>query len=125
MNGLHRHGSASCVIKDSILVPKEMRKGLRELTKLHTPAESRGKGHATALLHDVCAKADEAGVLLLLHVEPYAQPDMTKAQLEAWYVRFGFQMIQPDPLLMARMVGGTPRVLSLPTRAVGCAIEAM
>jgi hypothetical protein len=100
-----------------------MRDGIRELTKLETPVEHRKNGDATALLHAICDEADTQRLVLLLHVEPFGDADMGSSQLEAWYEKFGFMVIQPEPKLMARMVGATPRLLNPVTAAVGRAIE--
>lgn len=125
MNGNYKRGQATCLVKRSVQVPQEMREGLREITKLFTPIAERGKGHANALLTAVCEEADAKSLVLLVHVEPFGEPDLGASQLEQWYAKFGFQVIQDEPKLMARMVGSTPRVLSAATKAVGLAIEAM
>lgn len=96
-----------------------MRTQTRELSALEVPVESRRAGHATALMHDVCSEADEAGITLVLFVQPFNDPDMSRAQLAAWYARsFGFVPIQAEPMLMARMPGSTPRMLTGIAQAV-------
>jgi hypothetical protein len=126
MNGKYQRGYATCMVKASVQVPQEMRAGLREISKIHTPIAHRRNGDATQLLMAVCEEADTQGFVLLLHVQPYGEPDLGASQLTDWYERFGFQTIQAEPHLMARMVGATPRVLSANpiTAAVGRAIEA-
>lgn len=127
MIGEYQHGQATCVLKRSVQIPADMRNGIRELAKLHTPIERRKNGDATELLRSICEEADTQGIMLMLHVEPFGDPDLGPSQLEAWYAKFGFMVFQAEPKLMARMVGATPRVLSANpvTAAVGRAIEAM
>lgn len=126
MLGKYQHGQASCVLQRSVQIPADMRNGIRELSKLQTPIERRKNGDATQLLHAICEEADTQGIVLMLHVEPFGDPDMGVSQLEAWYAKFGFMLIQAEPKLMARMVGSTPRVLNANpvTAAVSRAIEA-
>jgi GNAT superfamily N-acetyltransferase len=121
MRGKYQRGEATCLVKRSVQVPVFMRDGLREISKLETPVEHRGKGHATELLKAICEEADTQSLVLLLHVAPFGEAELGASQLERWYERFGFQTIQEEPKLMARMVGGTPRVLerSAVNRAIG------
>lgn len=103
-------GAASCKLGRTVQVPAHMRDGIVELSGLFCPAEQRREGFATSLVDMICNEADDDGKVLLLHVAPYAPGGMSKEQLAAWYAgRFGFQPIQAEPLLMARMVGATPR----------------
>ena len=57
----------------------------------------------------------DAGVVLVVWPQPFGDDiSMSRDQLIDWYGRsFGFQVIQPDPVLMARMPGSTPRMLKL------------
>ncbi len=55
------------------------------------------------------AEADEAGMLLLLRPLPYDSNGPDREQLADWYSRFGFDVLQRDPLLMARAAGAEPR----------------
>lgn len=111
----YRVGPATCRVRRSNAVPMQMREGVRELCSLEVPAAEQGKGYATTLVHKVCREADEAGVVLILWPQPWGDNiAMSRNQLAEWYAReFGFQAIQPDPLLMARMPGATPRALGL------------
>lgn len=117
-------GPASCRVRRTQAVPAHMREHVRELAALQVPAAEQGKGYATTLVHKVCRDADEAGVVLLVWPQPFGDVAMSREQLQAWYARaFGFQVLQPEPLLMARPVDGTPRVLAL-TPAAGAAFTA-
>lgn len=50
---------------------------------------------------------------LLILVQPTEDSDLGRSQLAAWYAReFGFAPIQAEPMLMARMPGSTPRLLT-------------
>ena len=127
MLGKYQHGKATCVLNRSVQVPSEMRNGIREISSLQTPAESRRNGDATQLLHSICEEADTQRIVLLLHAEPFGDSALDADQLESWYAKFGFMVIQAEPKLMARMVDSTPRVLACNpvTLAVAHAIEAM
>lgn len=116
----YKNGSARCRIRQTNAIPQHMRDSVRELCCLEVPEIDQGKGFATSLLHRICREADAALVILVLWPQPFGEHiAMSRDQLVEWYARaFGFQTIQPKPLLMARMPGGTPRVLSLqPTAA--------
>lgn len=117
-------GNATLTIGECRALPKDMRAATRELSGLFVPIESRHSGHATALMHDVCSEADETGITLVLFVQPFDDPDLSRAQLADWYARrFGFVPIQAEPLLMARMPGSTPRYLTGVAKAVSEAMQ--
>jgi hypothetical protein len=64
----------------------------------------------------VCREADAAGLVLVLSPQPFGDNiNLSKEQLTDWYERsFGFAIIQHEPMvLMARMPGATPRLLTL------------
>lgn len=107
--GARKFGAATCKLGRTVQVPAHMREQIVELSALHVPIEQRREGFATALLTEICKEADAAGKLLLLHVKPFSDGVMSASQLATFYSRFGFQDIQPDPRLMARMPGSTPR----------------
>lgn len=125
MLGKYQQGHATCELKRSTQIPTDMRDGIRELVKLETPVKHRGKGYASALLKSICDEADTQCIVLMLHVQPFGDYDHSSSQLEDFYAKFGFMVIQADPRLMARMVGATPRILNPVTEAVGRAIEAL
>lgn len=111
--GIRKFGGASCKVTRTVQVPEKLRNHMMEVSGIYTPIEQRGQGHATKLMGLVCDEADAAGKLLLIHVQPYGDPDLSAAQLEKWYSdKFGFVRIQDKPLLMARAVGATPRFLT-------------
>lgn len=86
---------------------------MMELSSVFVPIDQRKQGWATKMVGLVCDEADAAGKLLLIHVQPYGDPDLGASQLEKWYGdKFGFSRIQDEPLLMARPVGATPRFLT-------------
>lgn len=111
----HRVGPASCRIRQTNAVPERMRGRIREVCCVEVPAAEQNKGYATTLLHKVCREADEHNVVLVIWPHPFGDNiSLSKGQLIDWYrERFGFQCIQPEPYLMARMPGATPRILSL------------
>jgi N-acetylglutamate synthase-like GNAT family acetyltransferase len=101
--GQRKYGAATCEIRFAEGVPPAMKHDVRMLTDLRTEDHSQGKGHATELLTRMFAEADRMKVILLLTPEPDENGPMTKAQLVQWYGQLGFQELQPQPLLMARM----------------------
>jgi GNAT superfamily N-acetyltransferase len=87
-------------------LPKRLRDRTREITKIHTPAKEQGQGHATELLSEVCDEADRAGLTLVLWPRPYGDDiALSHAMLQQWYESFGFRVIQPEPVFMARAPG--------------------
>lgn len=113
--GERRVGSATCRVRQTQAVPFRMRARVREVTALEVPFEEQNKGYATTLMHRVCSEADAANIVLVLWPRPFGDNiSLSKQQLIDWYhERFGFQCIQPEPYLMARMPGATPRLLAL------------
>lgn len=113
--GTRTAGHATCRVRQTNSVPASMRAGIREVCSVEVPAEHQGQGHATALMHKVCSEADAAGMVLVLWPQPWGDNiAMSRDELISWYsTTFGFQVIQPEPVLMARMVGATPRRLRL------------
>ena len=108
-------GYASCRVRQANALPPRMRERTREIVNLEVPAAEQGKGYATTLMHAVCREADKANIVLILTPQPYGDHmSLSKSYLQGWYeARFGFQVIQHEPLLMARMPGSTPRMLTL------------
>lgn len=81
-----------------------MREGIRELIDLQSG--NPRKGHATSLLHNVCTEADVELKVLMLQVAAY-DDGMGNEQLQKWYAKHGFDVIQESPvLLMARQPKG-------------------
>lgn len=102
--GERKHNYATCEVGKCLAVPEKMRKDIREITCVTCELPYRGRGHATALLEQVCAEADRMKMILLIVVNPYGDSEgMTKDQLIDWYgSRFDFHTIQADPVIMAR-----------------------
>lgn len=104
--GQRTHDAASLQVRISMAMPKHLRERTREITKVHTPASDQGKGHASALLREVCQEANNAGLTLMLWPRPYGDDiALSAGQLRDWYAQFGFRVIQPEPVLMARAPG--------------------
>lgn len=103
--GARNHEGASCQVRISLALPKRMRDRTREITKVQTPAKLQGQGLATKLIEHVCEEADKDGMTLVLWPRPFGDIALSQAMLISWYQRFGFQVIQPDPVLMARPPG--------------------
>jgi len=119
-NGPRTLGAASLKVRTSTALPRDMRERTREISHIHCDPASQNTGEASALMHQVCAEADRAGITLVLWPKPFgADMALSQGQLIDWYARrFGFMQIQPDPPLMARMPGSTPRQLTVAASAV-------
>lgn len=114
--GERRVGPATLRVRQCEALPLHMRPKTREIINLETKFEEQGKGYATTLMHKVCREADAAGLVLVLSPQPWVDNiNLSQAQLIEWYQRsFGFQPVQAEPMvLMARMPGATPRLLTL------------
>lgn len=117
--GARTHEGASLQVRISVALPKKLRDRTREITKVHTPADMQQQGHATALMRDVCSEADRDGITLILWPRPYGDDiALSQAMLIRWYQRFGFRVIQPEPVLMARPPGAMAAQLNVAASAV-------
>ena len=100
--GLRIHKSASLRVAVPESLPEHMQPHMRELVSV--ASDERGRGHASALMHRICQEADDACVTLLVQVKAFAE-GMTDEQLQRFYSKFGFIVIQTEPVvLMARQV---------------------
>ena len=103
--GLRQHKDASLRVAVAEGIPEHMREHVREI--LSVQSTNPRKGHATALMHTVCAEADKWWYVLLVHVKPF-DDGMSMEQLQHWYAKFGFVKIQDaaddgtSAVLMAR-----------------------
>jgi len=113
--GNRKVGQATCRVRRHPTLPARMQERTREIVNLEVPAAEQGKGYATTLMHSVCREADAAGFVLVLTPQPYGDNiNLSKSYLQGWYEeRFGFNVIQHEPMIMARMPGATPRLLKL------------
>ena len=110
--GIRYYENASCKIGTCMAIPERMREKTRELSHIDVPENLRKQGMATQLITNVCDEADAHGITLLLFVEPFGTGHkMSKNALMTWYSdKFGFTAIQSEPVMMARMPFGSPRV---------------
>lgn len=112
--GKRKLQGSTLLIRPCTALPVKMRASTRELVSLHTDPAKRGQGFATSLMHRTCREADAAGVTLVLWPKSFGEePGPDDDKLVTWYQSFGFQVIQSDPRLMARMPGSTPRFMEL------------
>lgn len=100
--GDYTEGPARCRVGLCELVAPALRPNLREVSGLVCDAASRGKKHATALMRQVIATADDHGMTLLVVPEPFEDEPMNTNTLRDWYARLGFRVIQAQPCVMAR-----------------------
>lgn len=113
--GIRQHGPATLKLSFNAGVPAHLRGGVLELSHLLVPDQHRRQGYASLLLQKVCAEADKAGKVLLLMPRAYDVPAMDREQLQDFYRRFGFDVIQERPVtLMARPAGAAMVVTTKP-----------
>lgn len=86
---------ASCLIRNCLGVPLDMRKDIREVCAIFTPENSRGQGLATGLMSSLCREADAGNKTLLLTID---EPEREK--LTAFYAKFGFAVIDDKQFFM-------------------------
>jgi predicted GNAT family acetyltransferase len=113
--GIRQHGPATLKLSHNKTIPAHMRGGVMEVSHVTTPETHRRQGYASMLMQKVCAEADKAGIVLLLHVKPYGDSiTMSRDELADWYSRYGFDPIQAEPMLMARPAGAQQRFTMKP-----------
>jgi ribosomal protein S18 acetylase RimI-like enzyme len=98
MKGQRTYATSSLQVRESELVSKHLRAGLREVTDIYTPPEDRRKGHADRLLASVCSEADGHGITLLMAVE--GSDGASTDDLCGWYKRHGFSFLQIEPVVL-------------------------
>lgn len=99
--GIRTYKRASLRVAIPLSLPEYMQPHMRELISIRS--EDQRSGQATRLMHQVCQEADTARMTLILQVKPFAD-GLTEEQLQRWYSKFGFEVIQTDPILMARQI---------------------
>ena len=84
-------GSVRLAVLD--LIPTMGLDGMKEdglvISRVNTPHDHRGRGHARELMRECLADADASGITLYLWINAYG--DMSDEQLGAWYERCGFK----------------------------------
>lgn len=99
--GLRKLKSASLRVAVPMGLPSEMRPHIRELIDVR--ATNPRKGHASALLGKICKEADRDHWTLIVQVKAFDDSGLTDEQLQKFYSKFSFTMIQTEPVvLMAR-----------------------
>jgi len=86
---------ASCLIRNCLGVPRDMRADIREVCAVATPEQYRGLGLATNLLNGVCLEADNNNKTLLITIDKEGRD-----KLHAFYQKFGFAVIEDGQLFM-------------------------
>lgn len=110
--GFRAHKAASLRVAIAECLPEDMREGTREIISL--ASINPRKGHATTLLWTVCHEADEARIVLILQPRSFGDGEMDDERLERFYGKFGFQVIQREPVvLMARLPDMRQRLVTL------------
>ena len=98
--GTYTSGHASCKLRYSQAVPANLRGRLLEVTRLYTPEQHRGKGHAAKLIEKITRYADSDRITLLLMPKPYGESALDVSELLQFYARFGFVELQAEPVLL-------------------------
>jgi predicted GNAT family acetyltransferase len=117
--GERQLGPAVCRVRRCAALPAKMQDVMREIHRLVVPDNVRHQGYGTTLMHRVCREADAAGITLVLFVGAFGrEEDMDNDALLKWYTeQFGFVVLQTKTdntdMMLARMPGSTPRVLSM------------
>jgi len=91
---IHGKGS-SCLVRNCLGVPLDMRAAIREVCAVSTPEECWGLGLATNLMNSVCREADSHNKILLLTIDEPGRERLTK-----FYEKFGFSVIDNDKYFM-------------------------
>ena len=87
--------AASCLVRNCLGVPLDMRADIREVCTVSTPEADRGLGLATGLLNGVCQEADHSNKTLLLTID---EPE--RERLTNFYAKFGFTVIDDKQFFM-------------------------
>ena len=75
--------------------------GVLEVVRVWTDPDARKQGFATDLMLEICNDANIEGCVLMLNPKPFGRVGLEN--LVPFYERFGFDVIQRNPILMARM----------------------
>ena len=100
--GTRRNGPSRLELVRMAGIDESVTEGLLEVKSVLTTKPSRRQGHASRLMTDVCVEADKTGTLLVLTPEQFDNGPIGTEQLQGWYERFGFVVIQDKPVLMCR-----------------------
>lgn len=105
--GPREHRSASLHVSMATGLPDDMQPLTREI--LSVQSTNPRKGHATALLWEVCVEADKWWITLIVQPKKFAD-GMDEEKLESWYSRFGFEKIQDEPCVLLVRSPQVPRI---------------
>lgn len=105
--GLREHRSASLRISNADCLPEDMREFVREI--LSVQSTNPRKGHATALLWEVCCEADKWWIMLMVQPRKFAD-GMPDDKLLPWYGKFGFVKIQDEPCVLMTRSPQAPKI---------------
>jgi len=113
------HG-ASLEIGVAAALPQHMRKDIVMVSKVYCEPTMRRQGYANTLLARVCLQADMERKMLMLKVGDGEEGALDHQALLEWYERYGFEIVQREPLLMLRQHIGmkAPRSVLTSTREV-------
>lgn len=91
---------ASAVLAEPMGLPEDMRNGVDEVLNLFVEPEYRNQGQASALMQRICRGSDTNRKVLLLQPKPFDGGEMSDLALTSWYTKFGFEIVQAEPVLL-------------------------
>jgi predicted GNAT family acetyltransferase len=98
---MNKHYSNEHSSAEIVTTTIEGAEGVLEVVRVWTDPQQRKQGFATELMKSITEDADIEGRVLMLNPKPFGRVGLEN--LQAWYERFGFAVIQKKPVLMARM----------------------
>ena len=97
--------ASKCQLRVCAQLPEVLQAVTLEIHQVWTDPESRAQGNATKLLQQVCCDADLHHITLIVQVKAYegGKNGLSQPRLKKWYAnKFGFQVVQENPTIMAR-----------------------
>lgn len=120
--GERKFGAAECKVGFAEGLPPHMKHEVRLVSDVWTTPCSRRQGHATELMNRIAAEADKKKVILILNPGSFDEVGPKTEQLVEWYASLGYQEIQREPMLMARMFN-IPQVVDAAEKVTSIILE--
>lgn len=120
--GERKYGAATLTLGFAEGLPPHLKHEVRLISNLEVDWSLRRKGHASELLSRVAAEADKKKVILILNPGAFGDIGPDTEQLVEWYASLGYQEIQQEPRLMARMFN-IPQVIDAATKITSIILE--
>lgn len=117
------------LIADVELMPAELRGTYGDvvatalITRVYVPSQNRRRGAGRYLLRLCTERADECGVVLLVHAQAYGRAeDMRSQDLVEWYRRAGFSSVGGD---QGEFLARLPRRRPAPSVELGSPVQGL